>query len=83
MTRANPVGTDPIAHGSRSAASPGAAGQHPDSAQVWVEIAGETIAAGRLYSHRHRGTESASFAYETSYLSDARAYALDPALPLL
>jgi len=48
-----------------------------------VEIEGQTVAAGRLYSHRRRGAESASFAYETSYLADARAYELDPALPLV
>jgi serine/threonine-protein kinase HipA len=57
--------------------------QRINAAQVWVEIEGQTIAAGRLYSHRRRGAESASFAYETSYLSDARAYELDPALPLV
>ena len=66
----------------RSVTSPAVAGRRADAAQVWVEIEGQAIAAGRLYSHRRRSTESASFAYEPSYLSDARAYALDPALPL-
>ena len=46
-------------------------------------MAGQTVTAGRLYSHRHCGTESASFAYEPGYLSNPCAYALDPALPLL
>lgn len=58
------------------------AGQRTNSARVSVDIEGQTIPAGRLFSHRHRGIESASFAYEPTYLSDARAYALDPALPL-
>jgi serine/threonine-protein kinase HipA len=50
---------------------------------VWVDIGGASILAGMLYSHRHRGTESASFSYDSAYLADRRAYALDPALPLL
>lgn len=54
-----------------------------DSAQVWVDIGGVGIVAGLLYSHRSRGAESATFAYDQSYLADPRAYALDPALPLL
>lgn len=86
MTRARTSRTDRARagrSGSRSVVKSAVAGQRADSAEVSVEIEGQTIAAGRLYSHRHRGTESASFAYESSYLSDARAYALDPALPLL
>lgn len=58
-------------------------GGRVDSAQVWVDIDGVETFAGQLYSHRSRGTESASFTYEQSYLADPRAYALDPALPLL
>jgi serine/threonine-protein kinase HipA len=55
----------------------------PALAQVWVDLDGASIPAGRLYSHRHRGTESASFTYDSVYLADRRAYPLDPALPLL
>ena len=58
-------------------------GRHVDHARVWVDVNDVTILAGQLYSHRSRGTESASFTYEQSYLADPRAYALDPALPLL
>lgn len=54
-----------------------------DSAQVWVDIDEVAIVAGQLYSHRSRGTESATFTYDQGYLADPRAYALDPALPLL
>lgn len=53
-----------------------------DAAQVWVEVDGTAIVAGQVYSHRSRGTESASFIYDQSYLADRRAYALDPSLPL-
>ncbi|HKG04780.1 MAG TPA: type II toxin-antitoxin system HipA family toxin [Conexibacter sp.] len=49
---------------------------------VIVQIAGEDVVAGRLWSHRRRGGESATFAYATDYLARADAYALDPALPL-
>lgn len=52
------------------------------SAVVWVDIDGVSVRAGQLYSHRRRGHESASFAYEPSYLGDPRSYALDPGLPL-
>jgi serine/threonine-protein kinase HipA len=68
---------------SRPVANPTLAAKRPTSAQVWVEIEGQTIAAGQVYSHRHRGAESASFAYEPSYVSNTSAYPLDPALPLL
>lgn len=50
--------------------------------EVVIELAGEDVLAGRLYSHRRRGSESASFVYETAYLGRSDAYALDPALPL-
>ncbi len=50
--------------------------------EVVVELAGEDVLAGRLYSHRRRGSESASFVYETTYLGRSDAYALDPTLPL-
>lgn len=58
-------------------------GDRTDTAQVWVDIDGRSVRAGQLYSHRRRSAESASFAYETSYLADPRAYALDPLLPLV
>jgi serine/threonine-protein kinase HipA len=50
---------------------------------VFVAAGGENLLAGRLYSHRHRGTESASFVYDDRFLARPDAYALDPALPLV
>jgi serine/threonine-protein kinase HipA len=51
--------------------------------EVIVAMADENVPAGRLFSHRRRGRESASFSYDATYLSRPDAYALDPALPLL
>jgi serine/threonine-protein kinase HipA len=50
---------------------------------VWVSIGPESVLAGRLYAHRRRGIESATFSYDETYLARPDAYALDPALPLL
>ena len=43
----------------------------------------EELPAGRLWSHRRRGRESATFAYDAGYLAHPRAYALEPGLPLV
>jgi len=51
--------------------------------EVVVSIEAIDVLAGRLYSHRGRGRESASFTYEADYLARADAYALDPNLPLV
>ncbi|MFI5004244.1 MAG: type II toxin-antitoxin system HipA family toxin [Solirubrobacterales bacterium] len=51
--------------------------------EVLVQIAGEDVLAGRLWSHRRRAAESATFAYATNYLARHDAYELDPALPLV
>jgi serine/threonine-protein kinase HipA len=51
--------------------------------EVVVQIDGEDVLAGRLYSHRAGRTESATFSYEASYIERADSYELDPALPLL
>jgi len=50
--------------------------------EVFVQIAGEDIAAGDLWTHRAGRNESATFAYRNSYLSRPGAYQLDPDLPL-
>lgn len=50
---------------------------------VLVEIGGEPVLAGRLWAHRRRRVESASFAYEERYLAMPGAYPFDPALPLV
>jgi serine/threonine-protein kinase HipA len=52
-------------------------------ADVIVQIAGEDLLAGRLWSHRRRGRESATFSYSPDYLAREEAYELDPMLPLL
>lgn len=53
------------------------------SVDVFVQIGGSDVLAGRLWTHRRRNTESATFAYESSYLAFPNAYALDPGLPLV
>lgn len=50
---------------------------------VIVQLAGENLLAGRLWSHRRRGRESATFSYSPDYLVRDDAYELDPMLPLL
>ncbi len=50
--------------------------------RVFVSIDGSDTLAGTLYSHRRRGTQSATFAYSPDYLRNPAGYALDPGLPL-
>jgi serine/threonine-protein kinase HipA len=50
--------------------------------EVDVQIAGEDVPAGRLWTHRHGRSESSTFGYLEDYLRRADAYALDPSLPL-
>ena len=50
--------------------------------RVYVSLAGRDVLAGTLYSHRGRGTESATFTYAAEFLAHPGAYALDPAVPL-
>jgi serine/threonine-protein kinase HipA len=49
--------------------------------EVFVQIAGEDVLVGRLWSHQRRAVESATFTYSDRYLQQG-GYALDPALPL-
>ena len=51
--------------------------------EVYVAVGERNLLAGQMYSHRHRGSESASFVYDSRYLADPDAYSLDPALPLV
>jgi len=56
----------------------------PDrQAEVFVQVAGEDVLAGRLWAHRRQNVESATFAYATEYLARKDSYPLDPALPLV
>ena len=51
--------------------------------EVFVQISGEDLLAGRLWGHRRRGIESQTFGYLREYLARDGAYELDPALPLV
>jgi serine/threonine-protein kinase HipA len=53
-----------------------------DPVNVFVQIAGKDVLAGQLWSHRRRGSESATFRYGSEYLVRADAYQLDAALGL-
>lgn len=48
---------------------------------VFVQIEGEDVLAGQLWSHRGERRESATFAYARDYLQRGDSYALDPGLP--
>jgi serine/threonine-protein kinase HipA len=50
--------------------------------EVIVQMAGEDVVAGRLWSRRRGDTESQTFAYDDGYVARRGGYALDPALPL-
>lgn len=51
--------------------------------EVVVHVAGADVLAGRLWTHRRRGTEFQTFAYTGEYLGRHGAYELDPLLPLV
>jgi serine/threonine-protein kinase HipA len=51
--------------------------------EVFVQLAGEDVLAGRLWAHRRQNVESATFAYAAEYLARRGSYPLDPALPLV
>lgn len=49
---------------------------------VVVQLAGEDVVAGRMWSHRRGKAESATFSYSSEYLARGDAYPLDPLLQL-
>lgn len=53
-----------------------------DPLNVTVEIDGEELLVGTLRVYSRRGQKSMTFQYASSYLSDPRAYQIDPAIPL-
>jgi serine/threonine-protein kinase HipA len=53
-----------------------------DHVEVFVQIVGEDVLAGRLWAHRRRGLESQTFGYASEYITRNDAYELDPLLPL-
>ena len=54
-----------------------------DDVEVYVAVGEKNVLAGRMYPHRRRGVESASFVYNDRYLAGSDASALDPGLPLV
>lgn len=55
--------------------------QRPETLDVFVDGDGEEQFVGTLRIYERRG-QSTTFEYATTYIADARAYAIDPALPL-
>jgi len=49
---------------------------------VFIDLHGEPILVGRLWSRIRRGRESASFEYDPSWLNHPERFALEPALTL-
>ena len=49
---------------------------------VNLEIGGQTVHAGTLFTHRRQAAESATLSYADAYLRLPAAYALEPSLPL-
>ena len=50
--------------------------------EVDLEIGGRDVPAGKLWTHRHGRSESATFSYLDEYLQRPDSYDLDPGLPL-
>ncbi len=46
--------------------------------EVHVQLGAQELLVGRFWSHRRRGSESMTFAYEDDYLATPAAYQLDP-----
>lgn len=51
------------------------------AAHVYISLAGDTRVVGRLWAHRDRAGERASFEFDPGWLADPLHYALGPALP--
>lgn len=49
---------------------------------VYIDIEGEPLFVGRLWSRYQRGRETASFEYDRSWLAHPQAFSLEPALSL-
>lgn len=50
--------------------------------EITVQLDGEDVPCGRLYTQIRRGVETSSFAYHRSFLERKDAFALSPDLPL-
>lgn len=53
-----------------------------DRADIYAQVDGSDLLVGRLFSHRRRNQESASFEYADDWLASKDAYSVEPALPL-
>ena len=62
---------------------PPKAGESREATSRSMSRSAMRTSGGRMYSHRRRGSESASFVYDDRFLANPDAYALDPALPLV
>ncbi|MEE8722927.1 MAG: type II toxin-antitoxin system HipA family toxin, partial [Eggerthellaceae bacterium] len=49
---------------------------------VTIQIEGADLPCGTLFQSVHHGVETATFSYASSYLSDPRAFAISPDMPL-
>lgn len=49
---------------------------------VYIDLHGEPILVGRLWSRVRKGRESASFEYDPAWLAHQERFALEPALTL-
>ena len=49
---------------------------------ITIQLGGEDVPCGTLYTHVRRGQENASFGYDAAYLSRNDAFSLSPDLPL-
>lgn len=54
----------------------------PRELEIHLDAPGGTVPVGRLFIHRGRGRESATFRYDDGWLAAPGAYAIDPQLPL-
>ncbi len=51
------------------------------AAHVYIDLAGKARIVGRLWAHRDRAGERASFEFDAGWLADPLHYALGPAVP--
>jgi len=49
---------------------------------VFVDLGGETLRVGQLFTDFRRGRLTSTFSYDNEYLSHRHAYPIDPGLPL-
>ncbi|MDR1417928.1 MAG: type II toxin-antitoxin system HipA family toxin [Endomicrobium sp.] len=50
---------------------------------VYISLEGKDVLVGKLWFHNRKGRESASFKYDTDWLSNPERFALEPALLLM